>query len=58
MNIDISSLPVAMITLVIINIMILAFELVSGTQEDVIRRYGFIPDHILSVPSTGILLTK
>ena len=31
--------------------MILAFGLISGTQEEVIRRYGFIPDRILSVSS-------
>jgi rhomboid protease GluP len=31
--------------------MILAFGLISGTQEEVIRRYGFIPDQLLSVSS-------
>jgi rhomboid protease GluP len=31
--------------------MILAFGLVSGTQEEFIRRYGFIPDQLLSVSS-------
>jgi rhomboid protease GluP len=29
--------------------MILAFGLISGTQEEIIRRYGFIPDQLLSV---------
>jgi rhomboid protease GluP len=32
--------------------MILAFGLISGTQDEVIRRYGFIPEQILSVSST------
>lgn len=41
--------------------MILAFGLISGTQEEVIRRYAFIPDQILSVssflsPSDGLNL--
>ena len=31
--------------------MILAFGLISGTQEEVIRRYGFIPEQLLSVSS-------
>lgn len=43
----------------ILNVVILAFGLISGTQEEVIRRYGFIPDQILSVspfssPSDGL----
>jgi rhomboid protease GluP len=33
--------------------MILAFGLVSGTQEEVIQRYGFIPDQLLSVSSSS-----
>ena len=33
--------------------MILALGLISGTQEEVIRRYGFIPDQILSVSSSS-----
>jgi hypothetical protein len=46
---------------VIINVIILAFGLISGTQEEVIRRYAFIPDQILSVssflsPSDGLNL--
>ena len=49
-------------TLVILNIIILAFGLISGTQEEVIRRYGFIPDQILSVsspsPSPSDALTR
>ena len=32
--------------------MILAFGLISGTQEEVIRRYGFIPEQLLSVSSS------
>ena len=40
-------------TLVILNIIILAFGLISGTQEEVIRRYGFIPDQLLSVSSSS-----
>jgi rhomboid protease GluP len=33
--------------------MILAFGLISGTQEEIIRRYGFIPEQILSVSSSS-----
>src|SRR5918911_323851 len=51
--INLSSLPVATTTLVILNIMILAFGLISGTQDQVIRRYGFIPDQLLSVSSSS-----
>jgi rhomboid protease GluP len=37
-----------------LNIVILAFGLISGTQEEVIRRYGFVPDQLLSVsPSSS-----
>ena len=31
--------------------MILAFGLISGTQEQVIQRYGFVPEQLLSVSS-------
>ena len=37
----------------ILNITILAFGLISGTQEEVIRRYGFIPGQLLSVSSSS-----
>jgi rhomboid protease GluP len=33
--------------------MILTFGLILGTQDEIIRRYGFIPDQILSVPSSS-----
>src|ERR687886_218816 len=33
--------------------MILAFGLILGTQDEIIRRYGFIPDQVLSVPSSS-----
>ena len=35
----------------ILNITILIFGLISHSQEQIIRRYGFIPDRLLSVPS-------
>jgi rhomboid protease GluP len=38
---------------VILNIIILAFGLISGTQEEIIRRYGFIPEQLLSVSSSS-----
>jgi rhomboid protease GluP len=38
---------------VILNVIILAFGLISGTQEEVIRRYGFIPEQLLSVSSSS-----
>ena len=41
--------------LVILNVIILAFGLISGIQGDVIRRYGFVPDQILSVSSSSPL---
>ena len=37
----------------ILNVVILALGLVSGTQEQVIRRYGFIPDQLLPVSSSS-----
>jgi rhomboid protease GluP len=48
---------------VILNVIILAFGLISGTQEEVIRRYGFIPDQLLYVSpssssSTSDVLTR
>ena len=33
--------------------MILAFGLVSGIQEEIIRRYGFIPEQLLSMSSSS-----
>ena len=35
----------------ILNIIILAFGLLSGSQEQIIRHYGFLPDQLLMSPS-------
>jgi rhomboid protease GluP len=54
-----SSLPIATTILVIINVVVLALGLISGAQQEVIRRYGFIPDQLLSVlPSSSDILTR
>ena len=42
----------ATIALLILNITILIFGLISHSQEQIIRRYGFIPDSLLSVLSS------
>ena len=56
-----TTLPIATTILVILNVVVLALGLFSGAQQQVIRRYGFIPDQLLSVsPSSSLsdILTR
>ena len=49
MNVNLASIPLATTSLIVINIIILAVGLLSGSQEQIIRSYGFIPDNLFHV---------
>ena len=49
--------PIATISIIVLNGIIFAVGLMSGEQTQIIRNYGFIPDHIFyaeqNLPSEG-----
>ena len=42
-------IPLATVSLIVINIVILALGLLSGSQLQIIRNYGFIPDNVFHI---------
>ena len=52
---QIKNFPIATISIIVLNSIIFAVGLMSGEQTQIIRNYGFIPDHIfypeLNLPS-------
>ena len=45
--------PVATLFIIILNVIIFAIGLLSGEQTQIIRNYGFIPNHIFNVYDNG-----
>ena len=45
--------PVATVSIIILNAVIFAIGLLSGVQTQIIRNYGFIPNHIFNVYDNG-----
>jgi hypothetical protein len=43
---QIKNFPIATISIIVLNSIIFAVGLMSGEQTQIIRNYGFIPDHI------------
>ena len=48
-------IPLATSSLIAINVVILGFGLVSGSQLQIIRNYGFIPDNLFHINNNNLL---
>ena len=49
MHVNLARVPLATTSLIVINIIILAAGLLSGSQVQIIRNYGFIPDNVFHI---------
>lgn len=49
MQVSLARVPLATTSLIVINIIILAAGLLSGSQVQIIRNYGFIPDNVFHI---------
>src|SRR5712691_9773678 len=49
MHVNLARIPLATTSLIVINVIILAAGLLSGSQVQIIRNYGFIPDNVFHI---------